>query len=283
VVIKKLRFSSSTAPAAGDSDHQNWKAAKAMLVLIPLLGFTYLITIAGPTDKLSLAYYVFNHVRALLLSIQGFAVTLPYCFLNTEIKNVVRSRWARFQTARSSAAAIDRNARRSTRNSLQCYNYTQNNHTTVTELGNSRRSSALTNCRTTPTGSLGVGLHGLQPPPSPRPGSLASQSQISNRSSFTPEPPPPANQKSSETTFIEVTVPPPSASAVSRETAGGSSKKPPRTNGSVLAFKSLKEAPIAESPDADSAAESVPLFAGVVESNGGGVVKDADEEDNGHC
>ena len=49
---------------------QNWKAAKAMLVLIPLLGFTYLITIAGPTDKLSLAYYVFNHVRALLLSIQ---------------------------------------------------------------------------------------------------------------------------------------------------------------------------------------------------------------------
>ena len=41
-----------------------------MLVLIPLLGFTYLITIAGPTDKLSLAYYVFNHVRALLLSIQ---------------------------------------------------------------------------------------------------------------------------------------------------------------------------------------------------------------------
>ena len=49
---------------------QNWKAAKAMLVLIPLLGFTYLITIAGPTDKESLAYYVFNHVRALLLSIQ---------------------------------------------------------------------------------------------------------------------------------------------------------------------------------------------------------------------
>ena len=44
------------------------------------------------------------------------------------------------------------------------------------------------------------------------------------------------NFRSSETTFIEVTVPP-SASAVSRETA----KKPPRTNGSVLAFKSLKE------------------------------------------
>lgn len=47
-----------------------------MLVLIPLLGFTYLITIAGPTDKLSLAYYVFNHVRALLLSIQ---VSSEFC------------------------------------------------------------------------------------------------------------------------------------------------------------------------------------------------------------
>ena len=43
------------------------------------------------------------HANACLISIlqlilfQGFAVTLPYCFLNTEIKNVVKSRWARFQ------------------------------------------------------------------------------------------------------------------------------------------------------------------------------------------
>ena len=100
-------------------------------------------------------------------------------------KSFVPSFLPSFQTARSSAAAIDRNARRSTRNSLQCYNYTQawtrnndtlkretyfsllcelrkmfspiydfhiypscsppqTNHTTVTELGNSRRSSALT-------------------------------------------------------------------------------------------------------------------------------------------
>ena len=46
------------------------------------------------------------HTNACLISIlqlipfQGFAVTLPYCFLNTEIKNVVKSRWARFQVNR---------------------------------------------------------------------------------------------------------------------------------------------------------------------------------------
>jgi hypothetical protein len=49
---------------------QNWKAAKALLVIIPLLGITYIITIAGPTDKESIAYHIFQHVRAILLSIQ---------------------------------------------------------------------------------------------------------------------------------------------------------------------------------------------------------------------
>jgi hypothetical protein len=38
-----------TGPVAGrgEADHQNWKAAKALLVIIPLLGITYLITILG--------------------------------------------------------------------------------------------------------------------------------------------------------------------------------------------------------------------------------------------
>lgn len=58
-----------------------------MLVLIPLLGFTYLITIAGPTDKLSLAYYVFNHVRALLLSIQvSSEFCLAVCILDLSLQ-----------------------------------------------------------------------------------------------------------------------------------------------------------------------------------------------------
>ena len=34
-------------PGRGEADNQNWKAAKALLVIIPLLGITYLITILG--------------------------------------------------------------------------------------------------------------------------------------------------------------------------------------------------------------------------------------------
>ena len=47
VVVTKLRSSGQGEPA----DHQNWKAAKALLVIIPLLGITYLITILGKKRK----------------------------------------------------------------------------------------------------------------------------------------------------------------------------------------------------------------------------------------
>lgn len=67
-MITKLR-SSSNNPAE-DHVHQNWKAAKALLVIIPLLGITYLITITGPTRNNHTAYLVFMHARAFLLSIQ---------------------------------------------------------------------------------------------------------------------------------------------------------------------------------------------------------------------
>ncbi len=39
-------------------------------MIIPLLGITYLITIAGPTDREADSYYIFQHVRAVLLSSQ---------------------------------------------------------------------------------------------------------------------------------------------------------------------------------------------------------------------
>ena len=67
VVITKLR--STNAPAM-EHDHQNWKAAKALLVIIPLLGITYIFTIYGPTDSASWPHYIFIHIRACLLSLQ---------------------------------------------------------------------------------------------------------------------------------------------------------------------------------------------------------------------
>lgn len=77
VLIAKLRSDSSMR--AGDSaieQQQSKKAAKALLVLIPLLGITYILVIYGPTE--GSAASVFNHVRALLLSTQVSELLLIY-------------------------------------------------------------------------------------------------------------------------------------------------------------------------------------------------------------
>jgi corticotropin releasing hormone receptor 1 len=92
VVVTKLR---STGERGEPADHQNWKAAKALLVIIPLLGITYIITILGPPDSSTTSHALFVHLRAALLSTQGFMVTLPYCFLNTEVRGILRHHWDR--------------------------------------------------------------------------------------------------------------------------------------------------------------------------------------------
>ncbi|XP_022903075.1 diuretic hormone receptor-like isoform X2 [Onthophagus taurus] len=88
VLITKLRSANNA------ETKQYWKAAKALLVLMPLLGVTYIITISVPTT-------VFNYIRAVLLSTQGFMVALFYCFLNTEVQNTVRHHFETWKTSRS--------------------------------------------------------------------------------------------------------------------------------------------------------------------------------------
>ncbi|XP_040578062.1 diuretic hormone receptor isoform X3 [Lepeophtheirus salmonis] len=97
VVITKLR---SPNCSSEDNNHQHWKATKALLVIIPLLGITYMITIYAPSNG-SVFANVLQHIRALLLSTQGFAVTLPYCFLNTEVRNITKNNWERWKMIRS--------------------------------------------------------------------------------------------------------------------------------------------------------------------------------------
>lgn len=58
VLITKLRSANSL------ETQQYRKAAKALLVLTPLLGVTYMITLYGPTSA------VFDYTRAVLLSTQ---------------------------------------------------------------------------------------------------------------------------------------------------------------------------------------------------------------------
>lgn len=63
VLITKLRSANTV------ETRQYRKAAKALLVLIPLFGITYLVVLAGPTDP-GVSRNVFAVGRALLLSTQ---------------------------------------------------------------------------------------------------------------------------------------------------------------------------------------------------------------------
>nr|XP_016927882.1 diuretic hormone receptor [Drosophila suzukii]XP_036669507.1 diuretic hormone receptor [Drosophila suzukii] len=83
VLITKLRSANTV------ETRQYRKAAKALLVLIPLFGITYLVVLAGPSES-GLMGHMFAVLRAVLLSTQGFSVSLFYCFLNSEVRNALR-------------------------------------------------------------------------------------------------------------------------------------------------------------------------------------------------
>ncbi|XP_072156913.1 diuretic hormone receptor isoform X2 [Bemisia tabaci] len=97
VLITKLR-------SANNAETQQYrKATKALIVLIPLLGITYVLVIAGPTTGVSANIYAY--VRAVLLSTQGFLVAIFYCFLNTEVQNTVKHHMERWREARELGAS----------------------------------------------------------------------------------------------------------------------------------------------------------------------------------
>ena len=97
IVISKLR-----SRTALDHDRRHFKAAKALVIVIPLLGVTYLLTFIGPSKESNpLGYTVFQAVRVVLLSTQGAVITLPYCYLNTEVQNVLRTRFNRWKMVRN--------------------------------------------------------------------------------------------------------------------------------------------------------------------------------------
>ncbi|XP_054719209.1 diuretic hormone receptor-like [Uloborus diversus] len=93
VLITKLRATNTV------ESEQYRKAAKALLVLIPLLGVTYILVIATPSHRTG--EIVFTFIQATLLSIQGFIVAVLYCFLNGEVQNSVKHRLERWKIRRA--------------------------------------------------------------------------------------------------------------------------------------------------------------------------------------
>ncbi|CAG2168296.1 unnamed protein product [Oppiella nova] len=77
----------------------NRKAAKALLVLIPLLGVAYMLVLVTPTHRT--AKLIFQYLQAILVSTQGFTVAVLYCFCNGEVRNSVRHHFERFKLRRT--------------------------------------------------------------------------------------------------------------------------------------------------------------------------------------
>ncbi|KFM67079.1 Diuretic hormone receptor, partial [Stegodyphus mimosarum] len=93
VLITKLRATNTV------ESEQYRKAAKALLVLIPLLGVTYILVIATPDHRTG--EVIFTFIQATLLSLQGFIVAVLYCFLNGEVQNSFRHRFERWKVRRA--------------------------------------------------------------------------------------------------------------------------------------------------------------------------------------
>ncbi|XP_022303718.2 corticotropin-releasing factor receptor 2-like isoform X2 [Crassostrea virginica] len=86
VLVTKLRASNSL------ETKQLRKAVKATLLLLPLLGITYLLFIWPPTDHQAVVE-AHKFINTFLQSFQGFFVALFYCFLNGEVKSVLKKKF----------------------------------------------------------------------------------------------------------------------------------------------------------------------------------------------
>uniref|UniRef100_A0A8C7FEX2 Corticotropin-releasing factor receptor 1 n=1 Tax=Oncorhynchus kisutch TaxID=8019 RepID=A0A8C7FEX2_ONCKI len=81
---------------------------KATLVLLPLLGITYMLFFVNPGGEDEVAQIVFIYFNSILESFQGFFVSVFYCFLNSEVRSAVRKRWHRWQDKHSIRARVAR-------------------------------------------------------------------------------------------------------------------------------------------------------------------------------
>ncbi|XP_059893763.1 corticotropin-releasing factor receptor 1-like [Gadus macrocephalus] len=94
ILMTKLRASTTSETI------QYRKAVKATLVLLPLLGITYMLFFVNPGED-EVSQIVFIYFNSFLESFQGFFVSVFYCFLNSEVRSAVRKRFHRWQEQHS--------------------------------------------------------------------------------------------------------------------------------------------------------------------------------------
>uniref|UniRef100_A0A674MU91 Corticotropin releasing hormone receptor 1 n=1 Tax=Takifugu rubripes TaxID=31033 RepID=A0A674MU91_TAKRU len=99
ILMTKLRASTTSETI------QYRKAVKATLVLLPLLGITYMLFFVNPGED-EISQVVFIYFNSFLESFQGFFVSVFYCFLNSEVRSAVRKRFHRWQEQHSIRARM---------------------------------------------------------------------------------------------------------------------------------------------------------------------------------
>lgn len=93
VLLTKLRASNSL------ETRQFRKATRAIVVLFPLLGMTYLLMFYGPPQT-SDFYVVFRFINTILMAVQGLVVAVCYCFLNGEVQTLLRKKLSSIRDSR---------------------------------------------------------------------------------------------------------------------------------------------------------------------------------------
>ncbi|XP_055346867.1 corticotropin-releasing factor receptor 2-like isoform X1 [Paramacrobiotus metropolitanus] len=65
------------------------RGVRSFLILMPLLGLTYVIVLVQPNDP-AVVKAVFQIITAILLPIQGFFVAVLYCFCNRQVRGLLK-------------------------------------------------------------------------------------------------------------------------------------------------------------------------------------------------
>ncbi|VVC33436.1 GPCR, family 2, diuretic hormone receptor,GPCR, family 2, extracellular hormone receptor domain,GPCR [Cinara cedri] len=147
VLITKIRSTNTT------EIHRYKKAAKALLVLIPLLGLAFCLDFIDPrfwnTDY-KLLIDIFCYGRVVITSTQGFNVSLLYCFFNHEVQNTLKDHIIRWKEKRRFIAAREKYGQSwlSQKNRNICHNMGAKEPWIPVENSNGRSSSCISNTTT---------------------------------------------------------------------------------------------------------------------------------------
>ncbi|XP_078340655.1 secretin receptor-like [Crassostrea virginica] len=117
--ILRVVFTKLTASHSQDS-HRYRKLARSTLVLIPLFGVYYMISVVMPECMDPGLELVWLYVESGVNSFQGLIVALLFCFLNGEVQQEVRKKWNRKWKLRRFSTASSRSTRTTSVGSTVC-------------------------------------------------------------------------------------------------------------------------------------------------------------------